>query len=734
MKKRIMAWLSICLLGMALAMTAFAEGETANTSTENGVSVTIKTDKAEYRAGEEIHFTLLVENAKQHWTLAATDFTYSNSDGIIETFEGSAPTELPEIASGASYELSGVFVGDGEIYVSQGMGTGMIVGIAVGAVVVAAVVVVVLVLLKKKKGNGKNDGGAAGGSKGGSGSKDSSNGKASKKNQKNPEKKMSGNVLAVVLSAVMIVSTLTPAAVQAAPADIEEITVRPYVKVQYAGQEIILRAVINFKASQDLLVIDQEHIRIAQKVTCHDPSIFRDLDGTYYIVGSFLCGATSLNLTDWTSMDSVIQGNFTEEVKAQIREWNLDDRADGWNGYLWAPDIIYNTAMNKYCMYLSANGDDWKSNIVLLTADAFEGPYDYAGTIVYGGFNADDYALTDAPLVTGEEEIPERYVTNGVDNHKWGDMYPNCIDPCVFYDDDGNLWMSYGSWSGGIFMLELDEQTGLRDYTVSYETDIHSDAYFGKKIAGGMYASGEASYIEKIGDYYYLFISYGGLEAARGYNVRVFRSETPDGGYVDALGNDAFFDTYAMNFNMSRGVRLFGGYKWRNFLSGQVAQGHNSAFVDEDGRSYIVFHTRTSNGTEGHYVKVHQLFVNKEGWLVAAPYQTVGESLPQNGLSASQVAGDYEMIIHELEIDYESLETKKPQFITLAEDGTISGDYTGTWTLESGTSYITLSFDGVSYSGVTLEMAVENTDIETVVFTAMGTENQVTIWGSRVYE
>ncbi len=712
MKKRIMAWLCVCLLGTLFAMTVAAEGETSNTSSESGVSVTIETDKAEYRAGEEIHYTLRVENTKKHWTLAATNFTYSNTDGIIEASEGSAPTEFPEIAAGETFELSGVFVGDGEIYVSQGMGSGVMIGIAAGVIAAVVVIVVVLLLLKKKKGNGKNGGNKA----------KADNGKAEQ------------NALILFLTLALTAGMVPAMPAQAAAADVEEITVRPYVKVQYAGQEIMIRAVINFKASQDLLVIDQENIAIAQRVTCHDPSIFRDLDGTYYIVGSFLCGASSLNLTDWTSMDSVIQGNFTEDVKAQIREWNLDDRADSWNGYLWAPDVIYNTSMNKYCMYLSANGDDWKSNIVLLTADAFEGPYDYAGTIVYGGFNADDYALTDAPLVTGEEEIPERYVTNGVDNHKWGDMYPNCIDPCVFYDDDGNLWMSYGSWSGGIFMLALDEETGLRDYTVSYETDIHSDAYFGKKIAGGMYVSGEASYIEKIGDYYYLFISYGGLEAARGYNVRVYRSKTPDGGYVDALGNDPYFDTYAMNFNMSRGVRLFGGYKWRNFISGQVAQGHNSAFVDEDGRAYIVFHTRTSNGTEGHYVKVHQLFVNKEGWLVAAPYQTVGESLPPNGLSVSQVAGDYEMIIHELDIDYESLETKKPQFITLTEDGKISGDYTGTWALEPGTPYIILNFDGVTYSGVSLEMAVENTNIETVVFTAMGIENQVTIWGSRVYE
>lgn len=309
-------------------------------------------------------------------------------------------------------------------------------------------------------------------------------------------------------------------------------------------------------------------------------------------------------------------------------------------------------------------------------------------------------------------------------------MYPNCIDPCVFYDDDGNLWMSYGSWSGGIFMLELDEETGLRDYSVSYETDIHSDAYFGKKIAGGAYVSGEASYIQKIGDYYFLFISYGNLEAAGGYNIRVFRSERPDGDYVDELGNDPYYDTYTFNYNSPIGVRLFGGYKWRTFNVGQVAQGHNSAFVDEDGKAYIVFHTRTTDGSEGHYVKVHQLFLNKDGWLVAAPYMTNGESL-DNQIQVKDIAGDYDLIIHKLDIDYANRQTNKPVFITLNEDGTITGDYEGNWTLESGTAYITLCFDGEVYNGVALTMKVENSKIDTQVFTALGENSQVTIWGSK---
>ncbi|MCM1264297.1 MAG: glycoside hydrolase family 43 protein, partial [Butyrivibrio sp.] len=319
-------------------------------------------------------------------------------------------------------------------------------------------------------------------------------------------------------------------------------------------------------------------------------------------------------------------------------------------------------------------------------------------------------------------------------NRKWGDMFPNCIDPCVFYDDDGNLWMAYGSWSGGIFMLELEEETGLRDYSVSYETDIHSDAYFGKKIAGGAYVSGEASYIQKIGDYYFLFISYGNLEAAGGYNVRVFRSEKPDGDYVDELGNTPYYDKYLFNYNDGVGIRLFGGYKWRNFMTGQVAQGHNSAFVDEDGKAYIVFHTRTTKGTEEHYVKVHQLFLNKEGWIVAAPYQTNGESVDSSGFAAADVAGDYEVIIHELDIDYGALATNKPQFITLAEDGRITGELEGSWSLEPGTPYITLQLNGRTYSGLTLTMKIENTSIETMVFTALGLDNQITVWGSKSIE
>lgn len=708
--------------GIALSQDVYAANEDSATVgvaetltgashsvSEDDITVTITTDKESYKSGDEIRFQITINNDKRFWGVSSGTVKYNNEEGL-NVVGDALETKIPKIASGESYVISGALVGDEALFPPTGPSMGVVIAI----VAVVLVVLLVASVLLVKKGKGPKDGDASG--KGG---------------KKNAGAKAAKTTTALVLALVVLAQSMP---VNAAAAEKVTVTLRPYVRLQYAGQEVMLRAVMELELAQQIMNVPVENRVVYKKTTCHDPSIFRDKDGKYYIFGTHITGSSSDNLYDWTNLDTQVRAMLSQETREQIRAWNKDNHAGNWYDYLWAPDIIYNETMGKYCIYLSANGDDWKSNIVLLTADEVMGPYEYAGSVVYGGFTDADYDQTDAPKVTGESNIPERYVTHGIENRRWGDMWPNCIDPCVFYDDEGSLWMAYGSWSGGIFMLELDEETGLRDYDVTYETNIHSDAYFGTKIAGGAYVSGEGAYIQKVGDYYYLFVSYGNLEAAGGYNMRVYRSESPDGEYVDALGNTAYSDKYVFNYNLSQGVRLMGGYKWRTMSNGMVAQGHNSAFVDADGRAYVVFHTRTANGTEGHYVKVHQLFTNKEGWLVAAPYQTTGEKLPENGLTVEQVTGEYEFIIHELEIDYKNLETKKSQFVNLNADGTITGEFEGTWKLEAGTPYITVSIGGVDYSGVSLLMNMEFTNMETVAITALGIQNQVTIWGSKVVD
>ena len=503
-----------------------------------------------------------------------------------------------------------------------------------------------------------------------------------------------------------------------------------------------------------------------KRVSVHDPSIVWDpTTSTYYIFGSHRAAAKCNNMMSWeaftapwataTSANADNVDAFTTpqvtKVKKGGAEYTLDFNALAWsqrgnaaydvNGNMWAPDVIYNKKMGKWCMYLSINGDFWYSSIIMLTADNITGPYRYQSPVVVSGFrDGDSYKSTDLEIVLGEQaSLPSRYAPS--DNY--GNHWPNAIDPCVFYDENGKLWMSYGSWSGGIFMLELDEETGLRDYDVTYAENETSDPYFGKKIAGGHYVSGEASYIEYIGGYYFLFMTYGGLEAAGGYQMRVFRSLNPDGPFVDSKGSSAVYDAYQLNFGPTendgfRGVNIFGAYDDWGFQTvgdwGERAQGHNSIIAAQDGRTYLVYHTRFQNRGEGHEVRVHQVYQNEEGWLVAAPFEYTGEGVKSAGIAAAQkvptadIPGAYKLLTHQYGLDHAAKEYAAPVDVTLNADGTISGGATGTWTTKSGTSYITIKI-GSEFKGVMVPQTLEPTDTKVPCFTALDSKTGVTIWG-----
>ena len=564
---------------------------------------------------------------------------------------------------------------------------------------------------------------------------------------------------------------------------------------------------------------------ITGRIAVHDPSIVMDVTGSttkpkYYIYGSHLGRAktyASDNYQIWNtfktgeenagtsnSLFADVNGksiNFKDAYSTHVIKkvknskgeevtfGNFD--ANGWQfkgntvkGMQWAPDVIYNKTMKKWCMYMSLNGDHWCSSIVCFTSDDLEGPWAYQGPVVFSGFQGtfahnaytadDDWKHTDLAVATGETSLPARYQTGD----SWGSFWPNCIDPCVFYDDDDNLWMSYGSWSGGIFIIRLDKTNGLRDYTYTFPYQISgktvtpggadanctSDPYFGKKIAGGYYVSGEASYIQKVDKYYYLFMSYGGLTAAGGYQIRVFRSEKPDGPYKDCLtskGIDAVYDKYILNFGgdakRDEGVKLFGNYQWETMPNAELAQGHNSAIVDHKGRALIVYHTRFLNRGEEHEVRVHQLFVNQDGWLVAAPYEFSGETYTDNDIAtqqlydATKVEGDYQIIAHPYRQNTAAMDYEKPVTIHLNADGSISGKYTGKWELVSGTSYINLTLKGVAtantevkFKGVLTEQTIDYTNIKALCFTALSSSDGLatsggaslqtrglSIWGSK---
>lgn len=526
---------------------------------------------------------------------------------------------------------------------------------------------------------------------------------------------------------------------------------------------------------------EEDIIKNVTRTSVHDPSVVDAGNGTYYIFGSHMAVSKTSDLCNWSSVtsestDSKLFGTvgsdgsvqvtpytdafkknaYTGKVKIldsegktveadfgnyDIADWISDNTVQG---NMWAPDVIYNKSMKKWCMYLSLNGAKWNSAIMLLTADDIEGPYVFQGPVVFTGFDKKgtkkDFSKTDLQLVTGHlDELPAKYQQiSDTSKGSWGDNWPHAIDPSAYYDEDGNLRLIYGSWSGGIYDLELDENTGLRDYTVKYSSDydtrgraVTSDQYFGKKIAGGCYVSGEGPYIKHIGDYYYLFISYGFYSPEGGYNMRVFRSKDPTGPYVDANGNSAIFDSYIMNYDgkstkNNRGVKLMAGYQWPTMAKGEISQGHNSVLTTKGGKSFVVYHTKFNDGTAGHEIRVHQLYTNEDGWLVAAPYEYRGETLSENGYKNDEITGNYGLIIHRFKTDYANLEILKPEDIALNADGTITGAYTGTWIEKNGTAYADITIGSKTYKGV---FSKETDDGERkICFTAVSQDGEC-IWG-----
>lgn len=532
----------------------------------------------------------------------------------------------------------------------------------------------------------------------------------------------------------------------------------------------------------------------SKQISIHDPSVvFDSTTQMYYIYGSHYYGGKSKDLRNWTPItnyysttyDKAFKKNNTRTVnrilpgKSQIEEVDfpsfdaaafcatyagiqVGDRkptteADWVKGDQWAADVIWNPSMKKWCYYVSLNGDNWASVVVLMTSDNIEGPYTYQGPIVFGGFNGQkysgksvDYKKTDLEIVLGPlSSLPSRYKTD-----KWGTYYPNCIDPCVFFDEEGEMWLAYGSWSGGIFMLKLDKETGLRDYTYTYTgtgtspNAVNDDAYFGKRIAGGYYVSGEGPYIQHIGNYFYLFMSYGFFSPDGGYEMRVFRSEKPTGPYKDAAGNVATFTNYQMNYGpnaaTNKGMKLIGAMNnWGTMKVGECAQGHNSACVDDKGRTFLVCHTKFNNGTAGHSVRAYQLYMNKKGWLCTAPFQFNGETVNDeyiannNPWTANDVEGDYHLMIHPYKLDYAKMAESTPKTIHLSVDGKITGDYTGTWQFtDEGKSYFQLKLGSVTYEGVLVEQSLENNTAKALCFTTVcctsGASCGVPAWGYKL--
>ncbi len=490
------------------------------------------------------------------------------------------------------------------------------------------------------------------------------------------------------------------------------------------------------------------------RVSVHDPSIFKAEDGTYYVFGSHIDAAKTTDLQNWTSFtngytttNNAEFGDLSQNLEKAFA-WAGEDLEDCEGGYaVWAPDVIWNPdyinedgTTGAYLMYFCTSSTYKRSVIGFAASQTVEGPYTFVDTLIYSGFTDNDsyvtsttknvnknYTSTNVDELIAAGEVT--YNSNWFNNHDYNNgLYPNAIDPTIYYDTDGKMYMCYGSWSGGIFSLEIDPTTGqcIHPETGTTADGRMIDSYFGTKISGGYYKSGEGPFMEYNPDtgYYYLWVTYGGLVSEGGYNMRVFRSESPTGPFYDAAGNPAVL-TASTDLD-SIGLKVMGNYKFSSLEKAYMACGHNSVLRDDDGQWYLFYHARFDDGTEYHELRVHTMYFNDAGWPVVSPYEYSGDKMATYGYETADIAGEYEYINHGNATDGIIINY---QTITLSTDGTISGAVTGTWSQAEDSAEAVITIDGQQYDGYFLAAQDENGQV-VMSFTAVGSNNQ-TIWGAQ---
>ena len=157
--------------------------------------------------------------------------------------------------------------------------------------------------------------------------------------------------------------------------------VRGFVQTSY---DVVYSDEVSFTTSSSESTEDDpqtEGPSALKRVSVHDPSVVWDpTTSTYYIFGSHRAAAKCNNMMSWeaftapwataTSTNADNVDAFTTPQVTMVKkggvEYNLNFNALAWsqrgsatydiNGNMWAPDVIYNKKMGKYCMYLSING------------------------------------------------------------------------------------------------------------------------------------------------------------------------------------------------------------------------------------------------------------------------------------------------------------------------------------------------------------------------------------------
>ena len=335
----------------------------------------------------------------------------------------------------------------------------------------------------------------------------------------------------------------------------------------------ILRLKVSQAPRQRMFQIDAKHPDV------HDPVMAKGEDGRYYLfmTGMNVGVISSADMKEWKSEPSALP---------ETPAWAMEE-VRGYRGHTWAPDISYHNGLwHLYysCSTFGKNG----SAIGLAVNKTLDR-------------TSKDFKWEDRGMVIASRR--------GKDNF-------NAIDPNLIVDENGQPYLTFGSFWDGIQLVKLSKKdfktpegkpTTIsrrvgRKLTMKELTNVKNFTIEGRDTIEAGANAVEAPFIFHHGDYYYLFVSFD--YCCRGerstYKTVYGRSKNVEGPYVDKEGQP---------MERGGGTLLYGPDKT------YFGVGHNAAY-EFDGKCYFLSHAyeKEQNGRAKLFLRPFTF--DNEGWIV----------------------------------------------------------------------------------------------------------------------